>query len=66
MAPGTDEQAQALGMSSADLVEASEAAIAGGVIELPVDVLLRISAILGIHKAARHPVRSARQAGLAQ
>lgn len=46
----TDEQANALGMSKADFARQSEVALAGGDVTLPLDVLLRLSAILGIYK----------------
>jgi hypothetical protein len=46
-----DNQTQALGISSTDFAEQTDAAMAGCAIELPVDIMIRISAILGIYKA---------------
>jgi hypothetical protein len=48
-----DERARLLGMSDDDFTEQSRAAMVGEKIELPVDLLLRISAILGTYGALR-------------
>jgi len=47
------DQYRLLGMADGDLAEESRAAMRGEMIELPVSVLLRISAILGVYGALR-------------